>query len=165
MRILRLKLVSQQLLPTTTEPDLGNERNKPTISCCFLNLGAIVTARNLLLLHLLPPCCCCCHCFLPAPPSSRPKLDGYARLPALPPPPLSRLADDQPSHVARLKAILSFLFYLLRCACQCAALQARFRSRTSCSPSSVLAIPFESITRANGTILLPNFTPDIIVRL
>jgi hypothetical protein len=69
--------------------DEGVQQQKKRSAVAFLNLGALAHTRNLLLYHLLPPCCCSCHLSRPTPPSSRPKLDGYARLPLLHPPRLA----------------------------------------------------------------------------
>ena len=78
------------------------------------------------------------------------------------PPPLTRVASrPQPSHVARVKVSFSFLFYLERRLFQRAALQARFRSRTSFLLSVVLTLCSESTV---SWPLLP-FQPDIIMRL
>ena len=77
---------------------------------------------------------------------------------SIPPPRISRRTLR-----ARVKASLlfRFCFYLQRRVCQRAALQARFRSRTSPSLIQVLTLCSESTVRRP----LHTFQPDIIMRL
>lgn len=58
-----------------------------------------------------------------------------------------------------------FCFYLQLRVCQRAALQARFRRRTSSFSYLELTLPCESTVSSPLPNLVPTFTPDIIVRL